>query len=190
MARLPSPMPQSANVTSATLNIAHPSSAPPILTTPSSTIPAADTAMPTTGKINFPQSQHQFLIGIKLQALRLGRPRRERLSAHSKLLLSPLVCIHPKPLLFIINDSDIGLLSSYPSTSPLIASVTDAGLMSVDTEMTVACEIQPACIKLTLSLINSDLAVDQAKGPLQKAVPYLQQPAPGLSSLQIYLLSF
>ena len=111
------------------------------------------------------------------------------MSAHSKLLLSPLVCIHPKPLLFIINDPDIGLPSSYPSTSPLIASVTDAELMSVDTEMTVACEIQPACIKLTLSLINSDLAVDQAEGPLQP-VNYLQQSAPGSSSLQVYLFSF
>ena len=53
LTRLPSPMPQSANVTSASLNMTHPSSAPPILTTPSSTIPAADTAMQTTGKIKF-----------------------------------------------------------------------------------------------------------------------------------------
>ena len=62
--------------------------------------------------------------------------------------------------------------------------------MSVDTELTVACEIQPICIKLTLSPINSDLAVNQAEGPLQEAVDYLQQPAPGSSSLKIYLLSF
>ena len=62
--------------------------------------------------------------------------------------------------------------------------------MSVDTEMTVACEIQPACLKLTLSLINSDLAADQAEGPLQEAVDYLQQSSPGSSSLQIYLFSF
>ena len=34
-----------------TINIAHPSSAPPTLITPSSTIRAADIAMPTTGKI-------------------------------------------------------------------------------------------------------------------------------------------
>ena len=66
----------------------------------------------------------------------------------------------------------------------------EAGLMSVDTEMTVACEIQLACIKLTLSLIKSDLAVDQAEGPLQEAVDYLQQSAPGSSLLQIYLFSF
>ena len=112
------------------------------------------------------------------------------MSAHSKLFLSPVVCIHPEPLLFIINNPDIGLPSSYPSTSPLIASVMEAGLMSVDAEMTVACEIQPACITLTSSLINSDLAVDQAEGPLQEAVDYLQQSSPGSSSLQIYLFSF
>ncbi|KIK06278.1 hypothetical protein K443DRAFT_35320, partial [Laccaria amethystina LaAM-08-1] len=98
-----------------------------ILITPSSTIPSADTAMPTTGKIKF--------------------------------------------------------CPSYPPipTSPLIASVMDAGLMSVDTEMTVACKIQPVCIKLTLSLINSDLAVDQAEGPLQETVNCLQHSAPILT---------
>jgi hypothetical protein len=111
------------------------------------------------------------------------------------LFLFPLVCIHPKPLLFITNDSDIGLLNSHPPTpiSPLFASVMDAGLMSVDTEMTVACKIQPVCIKLTLSLINSDLAVDQAEGPLQEAVDCLQHSAPiltGSCSLQIYMFCF
>jgi len=49
--RLHSPTPQSGKITS--VNLARPSSAPPILITPSSTIPAADMAMPITGKITF-----------------------------------------------------------------------------------------------------------------------------------------
>ncbi|KIJ99517.1 hypothetical protein K443DRAFT_679874 [Laccaria amethystina LaAM-08-1] len=66
-----------------------------------------------------------------------------------------------------------GLLSSYPPTSPLIASVMDAGLRSVDTEMAVA--------------------FNQAEGPLQEAVDCLQQSTPiltGPCSLQIYIFSF
>jgi len=69
----------------------------------------------------------------------------------------------------------------------------NVGLMSVDNEMPIACEIQPVCIKLTLSLINSDLAVDQAEHPLQEAVDCLQQSAPILTGsylLKIYIFSF
>ena len=75
----------------------------------------------------------------KLRAIGLGSPGWEWLSARNKLFL--LVCIHSKPLFFITDDSDIGLLSTYPPTSPLFASVMDAGLMAVDTRMAVACEI-------------------------------------------------
>ena len=147
LARLPSPIPQSANVTSASLNIARPSSAPPILITPSSTIPVADMAMPITGKIIFvclPQSEHfehQLLIKTKLQAIGLGSPQREKLGARNKLLLSPLVCIDPNPLSFIISNTDLDFLSSHLPLSPPIAPVLNVDKLSGDTEVTVACEI-------------------------------------------------
>lgn len=93
--RLRSPTPQSGNVVG--VNLARPSSAPPILITLSSAISAVDSAMPITGKITFsrlPPSEHQLLIETKLQAIELGSPRRGRLSIRNKLLLSPLACIH------------------------------------------------------------------------------------------------
>jgi hypothetical protein len=140
--RLHSSISQSGNITS--LKLARPSSAPPILIKPSSTIHAADRTMLITGQITFLPVFHEVNINLfietQLQAIGLGSPRREWLSARNMLLLSPLVCIHPKLLLFITDDSDIGL-SSYSPTSAMFASVMDLGLMPVDTEMTVACQL-------------------------------------------------
>ena len=54
--------------------------------------------------------------------------------------LLPLVCINPRPLSFIIGNTDIDAPSSHLPTSPPIAPVQNVGLVSADTEMT-ACEI-------------------------------------------------
>ena len=62
-------------------------------------------------------------------------------SAHNKFQPSPLVCIHPKPLSFIVGNIDIDTLSTDLPTSPPIAAVLNVGLVSADTEMTIACEI-------------------------------------------------
>ena len=96
----------------------------------------------------------------------------ERLTARHKFYLSPLVCIHPKPLSFIISNTDIDILSTYLPTSPPIAPVLNVSLVSAGTEMTVACEISLNlfAINLILMFINSYLTVDQIEGPVQGAV--------------------
>ena len=65
----------------------------------------------------------------------------ECLTAHNKFYLSPVVCTHPKPLSFIVGNTDIDIMSTYLPTSPPIAPVLNIGLVSADTEMSVACEI-------------------------------------------------
>ena len=66
---------------------------------------------------------------------------KEWLSACNKFHVCPLVCINPKPLSFIVGNTDIDFLSPNLPTSPPIAPVLNVGLALVGTEMTVACEI-------------------------------------------------
>ena len=81
---------------------------------------------------------------------------------------------------FIIGNTDIDILSSHLPTSSPIAPVLNEGLVSVGTEMTVACEIpfNLFAIKLILTFINSCLTVNQIEGPVQGAVDFLQHPSP------------
>ena len=77
------------------------------------------------------------------------------LSPCNECYLLPLVCINPKPLLFIIGNTDIDALSSYLPTSPPIAPVLNVGLMSARTEMTAASEIPLnlfVCYKVDIDL--------------------------------------
>ena len=137
-----SPMPQSADTTSNEL--ARPlSSDPPILITPSANIPVVDMVMSIPGTIllNFlPHIENQLLIKLNLQVIGSKSLWKERSSRCSQFYLSPLVCINPKPLSFIISNTDIDLLSPHQPISPPIAPVLNAGLVSVGTEMTVGCE--------------------------------------------------
>ena len=84
--------------------------------------------------------------------IRLKSLGMELLSACNKFYLSPLVCINPKHLSFIIDDTDIDFLSSHLPTSPPIA----PALVSVGPEMTVAGEIPLNLfpVKLLLTFIN------------------------------------
>ena len=123
--------------------------------------------------------------------IRLKSLRKEWLSNCNKLYPHPLVCIILRLLSFIIGDSDVDFLSSHLPTSPPIAPVLNVGLVSVGTEMTVACEIpfNLFAIKLTLTFINSNLTVDQVEGPVES----LQQPSSiltGLCLLQISIFYF
>ena len=74
-------------------------------------------------------------------------------------------------------------MSSHLPTSPSIAPVLNVGLVSADTEMTVASEIPFNLfpMKLSLTFINSNLTVDQVKGPVQGAVDFLQHLSPILT---------
>ena len=63
----------------------------------------------------------------------------ERLTARNKFYLPSLVRIYPKPLSFIVSNTDIDIPSTYLPTSPPIAPVLN--VVSAGTEMTVACEI-------------------------------------------------
>ena len=128
------------------------------------------------------------MIGLKS----LGK---EWLSACNKICLSPLVCINPKPLSFIIGNTDIDLLSSHLPTSSPIAPVLSVGLASVGTKMAVACEIplNLFAIKLILTFINSNPSVDQVEGLMQGADDFLQHLSPilpGSCLLQICIFYF
>ena len=119
----------------------------------------------------------------------------EYLTTCNKLYLSPVVCVHTKRLSFTVGNTDIDILSSYLPTSPSIASDLNVGLVSADTEMTVACGISLNlfAINLVLTFINSYLTVDQIEGPVQGAVDSLQHPSPtstGLCLLQIFIFYF
>ena len=104
----------------------------------------------------------------------------ECLTAHNKFYLSPVVCIHPKPLSFIIGNTDIDILSSHWSTSPPIAPVLKG---SAGTEMTVSCEISLDlfAINLILTLINSYITVNQIEVPVEGVVNVLLHPSPILT---------
>ena len=122
---------------------------------------------------------------ISLQSL-----GKEWLSARNKFYVSPLVCINPKPLSFIIGNTDIDYLSPHLPTSPPIAPVLNVGLVSVDTEMTDTCEIplNQFAIKLILTSIDSNISVDQVEGPVPGAADFVQHPfaiLAGSSFLQI-----
>ena len=96
----------------------------------------------------------------------------------NKFYLLLLVCINPKPLWFINGNTNIDGLSSHLPTSPPIAPVLNVGLVSADTEMTVACEIplKLFAIKLTFTFINSNLTGNQVEGPGEGAINILQHP--------------
>ena len=79
------------------------------------------------------------------------------MTARNKFNLSPVVCIHPKPLSFIFGNTDIGILSSYLPTSPPIAPVLDVGLVSAGSEMTVVCEMSLNLFVISLILTFSQL---------------------------------
>ena len=86
-------------------------------------------------------------------------------------------------------------LSSHLPTSSSIAPIVDVGLVSVGTEVTVACEtvLNLSAIKLLLTSINSNLTADQVEGSVQGAVNFLQHSSPiltGPSLLQISIFYF
>ena len=117
----------------------------------------------------------------------------ERLTARNKFYLSSLVRIHPKPLSFIVSNTDIDIPSTYLPTSPPIG--PDLNVVSAGTEMTVACEISLNffAINVILTFIDSYLTVDQIEGPVHGAPNFLQNPSPiltGSSLLQISILYF
>ena len=106
--------------------------------------------------------------------------------------LLPLVCINPKPLSFIIDNTDIDAPSSHLPAPPPIAPVVNVGLVSVGPEMAVACEIplNLFAIKLILTFINSNLTVNLVEGPVEGAVDILQHTSPILTGsclLQTFL---
>ena len=107
----------------------------------------------------------------------------EWLSPCIECYLLPLVCINPKPLSFIIGNTDIDALNSYLPTSPPIAPVLNVDLMSATTEMTAACEIllNLFAIKLILIFIHPNLAVSLVEGPVEGAVDMLQPSSPILT---------
>ena len=101
----------------------------------------------------------------------------ECLTVCNKFYLCPVVCVHPKSPSSI--NTDIGILSSYLPTSPPIATVLNVGLVSADTEMTVACEISLNLFAINLipTFINSYLTVDQMEVPMQGVVNFWQHPS-------------
>ena len=106
-----------------------------------------------------------------------------------------MVRINLRLLSFIISDSDIDFLRSHLPTSTPTLPVPNVGLVSVDTELTCACEIPVSlfAIKLTLTFINSNITVDQVEGTVQGAVDFLEQPSPILTGsclLQISIFYF
>ena len=117
----------------------------------------------------------------------------ECLATRNKFYLSPLACVHPKPLSFI--NTDIDILSSYLPTAPPSASVLNVGPVSADTEMTVACQISLNLFAMNfiLTFTNFYLTVDQIESPVQGAVDSLQHPSlilTGLCLLQISIFYF
>ena len=108
--------------------------------------------------------------------------------------LLPLVCINPKPLSFIIGNTDIDAPSSHLPTSPLIAPVLNVGPVSADTEMT-ACEIPlwQFALKLILIFINLNSTVNQVEGCVEGAIDSLQYSSSiltGSTLLQIFIFYF
>ena len=102
--------------------------------------------------------------------------------------LLPVVCINPRPLSFIIGNTDIDAPSSHLPTSPLIDPVPNVALMSAGTETTAACEIPPNlfAIKLILVFIHSNLTVNLVEGPVEGAGDILQHSSPILTCSKIF----
>ena len=119
----------------------------------------------------------------------------ERLSPCIEFYLLRLVCINPKPLSFIIDNTNIDALSSHLPTSPPIAPVLNVGLMSGGMEMTAASEIplNLFAIKLILTFIHSNLIDNLVEGPVEGAVDISQCSSPivtGSCLLQTFLFQF
>ena len=171
--RLLSPTPEFAGDTS--FNIAHPSSAPPILMTQASTIPTANVAKPVTSKILFSLPGLKWTL-IAHQIKSAGNPFEvpgEGEAEHSEQLLPISAgCVNLRPLSLIIGNTDIDFLSSHLPTSAPIASVLNVGLDSVGAGMTVACEIPLSLfsIMLMLTFIDCNLTVGQVEGPVKGVV--------------------
>ena len=111
-----------------------------------------------------------------------------------KFYLLPLVCINPKPLSFIIGNTDIDAPSSRLPTSPPIAPGLNVGPVSADTEMT-ACEIPlwQFAMELILIFINSNLTVNQVEGCVEGAIDILQCSSSILTAsylLQVFIFYF
>ena len=92
-------------------------------------------------------------------------------------------------------NTDIDFLGSHLPSSPPIAPVLNVGLLSVGTEMTVACEIplNLFAIKVILNIINCNLTGDKIEGQVEGAVNFLQHSSPILTGscfLQISILYF
>ena len=105
------------------------------------------------------------------------------LSPCIKFYLLPLVCINPKPLSFIIGNTNIDAPSSHLPTSPPIDPVLNVGSTSAGTEMTPACEISLNlfAIKLILIFIHLNLTVNLVEGPVEGDVDILQHSSPILT---------
>ena len=119
-------------------------------------------------------------------------PGKEWLSTCNKFYLSPLVCINPKSLSFIIGNTYIDFLGSHLPTSPPIAPALNVGM---GTEITVAGEMSFNLfgIKLILTIINSNLIADQVEDSVQGAVDSLQHSSAiliGSCLLQISIFYF
>ena len=119
----------------------------------------------------------------------------EWLSPCTEFYLLPLVCINPKLLSFIIDNTNIDAPSSHLPTPPPIAPVLNVGLMSAGMEMTAASEIplNLFAIKLILTFIHSKLIDNLVEGPVEGAVDILQCSSPivtGSCLLQTFLFQF
>ena len=149
--------------------------------------------MAVSSKMYFlPQTEHRLLIKSTLQVIRLISQGMECLTACHNFYLSPVVCMHPNPLSFIISNTDIDILSSYLPASPPIAPVLNEGLVSAGTEMTVTCEISfnLFAINLILMFINSYLTVDQMEVPMQGVVDFWQHPSFWTDSCLLQISTF
>ena len=109
--------------------------------------------------------------------------------------LLPLVCINPKPLSFIIGNTNIDAPSSHLPTSPPIAPVLNVGLVSAGAETTAACEmlLNLFALELILMFIHSNLTVNLVEGPVEGAVDILQHSSlllTGSCLLQTFLFQF
>ena len=177
-------------------NIARPSFASPILMTSSSTIRAANIAMPVTSKI-------KFNLPAPKETLTAHRNQIGRWSGWCPwgwsgwVLASSFTCFHwsalTRNVYHIIGDTDIDAPSSHLPTSPPIAPGLNVGLMSAET--TAACEIllNLFAIKLILIFTHSNLTVNLVEGPVEGAVDILQHSSPILTGsclLQTFLLPF
>jgi len=146
----------------ASINIACPSSALPTLIIPSSTICKADIAMPVTSKILFilPAPKWTQIIhwikfaGDQVEVTGKGvvEHSQQVLHIYWSALTSNLY------LSFIIDNTDIDFLSPHLPTSPPISPVLNVDLVSVDTEMTTACERPPNMLTIRhLSILISQV---------------------------------